>query len=110
LGFLVGDALEALVRRDGPLTAEKAADYVLQACEGLAEAHAVGIVHRDLKPANLFLARRSDGSIRVKLLDFGISKLVPTGGLPDVGMTSTQALMGSPLYMSPEQLRSSKNV
>jgi serine/threonine protein kinase len=108
--YLEGQDLEALLhsRRSFPL--QMAIDYALQACEGLAEAHAVGIVHRDLKPANLFLARRSDGSIRVKLLDFGISKLVPTGGMPDVGMTSTQALMGSPLYMSPEQLRSSKNV
>ncbi|HEY8089851.1 MAG TPA: serine/threonine-protein kinase [Polyangiaceae bacterium] len=108
--YLEGQDLEALLhsRRHVPL--QMAVDYALQACEGLAEAHAVGIVHRDLKPANLFLARRSDGSIRVKLLDFGISKLVQTSGLPDVGMTSTQALMGSPLYMSPEQLRSSKNV
>jgi serine/threonine protein kinase len=68
-------------------------------------------VHRDLKPANLFLARRSDGSLRVKLLDFGISKLTPAAGsTADIAMTSTQALMGSPLYMAPEQMRSSKSV
>ncbi len=83
---------------------------MLQGCEGLAEAHAAGIVHRDLKPANLFLARKSDGSTCVKLLDFGISKLAPRGNSADAGMTSTQALMGSPLYMSPEQLRSAKSV
>jgi serine/threonine-protein kinase len=109
--YLEGQDLEALLQSRRPIPLMLAVDYALQACEGLAEAHAAGIVHRDLKPANLFLARRSDGTVRVKLLDFGISKLAPLmGGTPDVGMTSTQALMGSPLYMSPEQLRSSKNV
>jgi predicted Ser/Thr protein kinase len=109
--YLEGRDMEALVRSGEKLPVSQLVTYVLEACEGLAEAHAAGIVHRDLKPANLFLARRTDGSVRVKLLDFGISKLtaIPGAG-PDVGMTSTQALMGSPLYMSPEQLRSSKNV
>jgi eukaryotic-like serine/threonine-protein kinase len=109
--YLEGQDLDALLRARGSLAPALAVDYVMQACEGLAEAHAAGIVHRDLKPANLFLARRSDGSTRVKLLDFGISKLMPApGGSPDGSVTSTQALMGSPLYMSPEQMRSSKNV
>jgi eukaryotic-like serine/threonine-protein kinase len=89
----------------------EAIEYAMQACEGLCEVHSAGIVHRDLKPANLFLARRSDGSVRVKLLDFGISKVSALpGGASDGGMTSTQALMGSPLYMAPEQMRSSKAV
>jgi serine/threonine-protein kinase len=109
--YLEGQDLDALLHDRGTIPVAQTIDYVLQACEGLAEAHAAGVIHRDLKPANLFLARRSDGSVRVKLLDFGISKLTPaSGGAPDAGMTSTQALMGSPLYMSPEQLRSSKNV
>jgi eukaryotic-like serine/threonine-protein kinase len=108
--YLEGQDLEGLLHDKGKLPVEQVVEYALQACEGLAEAHAKGIVHRDLKPANLFLARRTDGSVRVKLLDFGISKLAPQAGGLDVGMTSTQALMGSPLYMSPEQLRSSKNV
>jgi serine/threonine-protein kinase len=108
--YLEGHDLEAELR-SRPLPLHVAIDYAMQACEGLAEAHAAGIVHRDLKPGNLFLARRSDGSLRVKLLDFGISKLAPIpGGSEEAAMTSTQALMGSPLYMSPEQLRSSKNV
>ena len=78
----------------------------MQACEALAEAHAAGIVHRDLKPANLFLAQQPDRSVSVKVLDFGISKApVGTGGI-----TSTQAVMGSPHYMSPEQLVSAKHV
>lgn len=109
--YLEGQDLEQLLQARPRLPVHVAIDYIVQACEGLAEAHGAGIIHRDLKPANLFLAKRSDGSVRVKLLDFGISKLAPIeGARSDVGMTSTQALMGSPLYMSPEQLRSSKNV
>lgn len=112
--YLEGQDLEGLLRGRGKLPPAEVVDLAIQACEGLAEAHAKGIVHRDLKPANLFLARRTDGSPRVKLLDFGISKMSSssTGGATSQSgsMTSTQALMGSPLYMSPEQLRSSKNV
>jgi eukaryotic-like serine/threonine-protein kinase len=108
--YLEGEDLESLLRTRGALPADLVVDYAMQACEGLGEAHAAGIVHRDLKPANLFLAKRSDGSVRVKLLDFGISKLAAPAGAPEVAMTSTQALMGSPLYMAPEQMRSSKKV
>jgi serine/threonine-protein kinase len=108
---LEGQDLDAILVERGTVPVQQAVDFVLQACEGLAEAHVAGIVHRDLKPANLFLARRTDGSVRVKLLDFGISKLVPkTGVSHEAALTSTQTLMGSPLYMAPEQLRSSKNV
>jgi hypothetical protein len=88
---------------------EEAVDYVLQAVEAIAEAHAAGIVHRDLKPANLFLTVRPDGSPLVKVLDFGISKAVP-GGPEPMNLTDTAIVLGSPLYMSPEQVRSTKNV
>ncbi len=109
--YLEGEDLSQLIEAKGALPEYLALDYAIQACEGLAEAHAAGIVHRDLKPANLFLARRTDGSVRVKLLDFGISKLAPAAGSqPEINMTSTQGLMGSPLYMSPEQMRSSRSV
>jgi serine/threonine-protein kinase len=109
--FLQGRDLAALVRESGPLASEDAAEYVLQACEALAEAHALGIVHRDLKPANLFLVARADGSPCVKVLDFGISKLTSTSSSgADLGMTKTHAIMGSPLYMSPEQMSSSRSV
>jgi len=109
--YLEGEDLSELIDAKGALPDYLAIDYAMQACEGLAEAHAAGIIHRDLKPANLFLARRTDGSVRVKLLDFGISKLTPTpGSQPEINMTSTQALMGSPLYMAPEQMRSSRSV
>jgi len=109
--YLEGEDLSELIDAKGALPEFLAVDYAMQACEGLAEAHAAGIIHRDLKPANLFLARRTDGSVRVKLLDFGISKLSPApGSQPEINMTSTQALMGSPLYMAPEQMRSSRSV
>jgi eukaryotic-like serine/threonine-protein kinase len=93
----------------GPVPIEDAVDYVIQGCEAMQVAHRLGIVHRDLKPANLFLTQRPDGSPLVKVLDFGISK-VKTTDLSQLSLTHTQALMGSPLYMSPEQMRSSKDV
>jgi serine/threonine protein kinase len=81
-------------------------DLLLQACEALAEAHAFGIVHRDIKPANFFLTRGADGAPLLKVLDFGISKAPAAGGQ----LTATQAVMGTPAYMSPEQMRSSRDV
>jgi serine/threonine-protein kinase len=106
--FLEGSDLNALVER-GPLPIEDAIDFVIQACDAMAEAHAVGIVHRDLKPSNLFLSRRTDGSSLIKVLDFGISK-VSVPDVADAGLTHTSAFMGSPYYMSPEQMRSARNV
>ena len=105
--FLEGRDLAQQLRDEGPLPVAVAIDSVMQACEALAEAHAMGIVHRDLKPANLFCARRPNGQTVCKVLDFGISKLT-TGPAGGVAITSTSALMGSPLYMSPEQMRSTK--
>src|SRR5262249_22604092 len=84
-----------------------AVGYLLQACEALAEAHALGIVHRDLKPANLFLARRTGRDPIVKVLDFGISK---SKEADSSGLTQTSNVLGSPQYMAPEQMVSSKNV
>lgn len=106
---LAGQDLAAVVARDGPVPVPAAVDFVLEACEALAEAHAKGIVHRDLKPSNLFLATGPDGGQLVKVLDFGISKLV-SGGAEDHALTSSRAVMGSPLYMSPEQLMSARSV
>jgi len=105
---LDGRDLSALIHEHGALSPTDAVDAVLQACVALAEAHALGIVHRDLKPANLFMVRRPDGTPSVKVLDFGISKLTAAGA--DHSMTKTSAVMGSPLYMSPEQMTASRHV
>jgi len=107
--FLEGVDLSAELARSGPLHPSAAAEYLVQACEAIAEAHSLGIVHRDLKPANLFLTRRPDGSPLVKVLDFGISKATSLGD-SGLQMTKTAAVMGSPLYMSPEQMKSAKDV
>ena len=106
---LVGTDLHKLLEERKTLPVADAVDFLLQGMEAIAEAHAMGIVHRDLKPANLFLARSPDGSPLVKVLDFGISKAM--GSISqEQNLTATSTIMGSPLYMSPEQLRSSKNV
>ena len=101
--YLEGEDLAEVLQRSGTLSITDAVDYLLQACEAIAEAHAVGIVHRDLKPANLFLTRRTDGSRLVKVCDFGIAKAA-AGEL--VKLTHANAFIGSPVYSAPEQLRS----
>ncbi|MBN1608792.1 MAG: protein kinase [Polyangiaceae bacterium] len=108
--YLEGSDLAAVMGSPAGLLVEEATGYVLQACEAVAEAHARGIIHRDLKPANLFLSVEPGGTRKVKVLDFGISKTI-IGGKPFApSLTKTAALMGSPLYMSPEQMRSTRNV
>jgi len=108
--YLDGGDLAEWLKQRGALPIEQAVEFVLQACIAVADAHALGIVHRDLKPANLFCVRRSDGQLSIKVLDFGISKMTDTSGLASGSVTRTSALMGSPLYMSPEQMRSSRDV
>jgi serine/threonine-protein kinase len=109
--YLAGVDLCEMLRRDGPLTVPAAVEVILQACEALAEAHARGIVHRDLKPANLFATVRSDGTRLVKVLDFGISKTIDFGGSGSAqNLTHSGMVMGSPGYMSPEQVRNAKGV
>ncbi len=106
--YLEGEDLGQRLER-GPVPIEDAVDYVIQCCEAMHVAHRSGIVHRDLKPANLFLTQRPDGSPIIKVLDFGISKVAGPEA-QQLSLTRTQAMMGSPLYMSPEQMRSSKDV
>jgi len=108
--LLHGNDLEHELERRGALPAAEAISYLLQAIDAVAEAHAAGIVHRDLKPTNLFLAQRADGSRIVKVLDFGISKSLGSGRQLEVALTRTAAFVGSPLYMSPEQMRSARDV
>ena len=105
--YLRGQDLDQVLDARGKLPIEEVVGYILQALVGVAEAHARGIVHRDLKPANLFLTKSADGSALVKVLDFGISKV---DGLDDGASTSTAVVMGSPFYMSPEQMLSTKDV
>jgi serine/threonine-protein kinase len=108
--YLDGRDLAHELREQGPLPVPLAVRYVMQACEAVAEAHERGIVHRDLKPANLFLAEGSRGERSIKVLDFGISKINGSAGAQQFSLTDTATLMGSPAYMSPEQLESSRNV
>jgi serine/threonine-protein kinase len=103
---LNGSDLSALLKkRKAPLPVDETVGYVLEACTGLAEAHAVGIVHRDLKPGNLFRVQKADGTTQIKVLDFGIAKTAEGPRL-----TSDRMVLGSPRYMSPEQLQTPRDV
>jgi serine/threonine-protein kinase len=110
--YLEGRDLGSLLDAQRMFALPVAVDYLLQGLQAVAEAHANGVVHRDLKPTNFFLTKRADGTPLVKVLDFGIAKAV----VPDaVGgakgdLTGTHGTVGSPLYMSPEQIRSSRSV
>ncbi len=108
--FLEGTTLDDLLESEGALSIERTAQLALQACEGLATAHVAGVIHRDIKASNLFLAKAPDGSPLLKLLDFGISKLNRGNSLNESSLTGTQMSMGSPLSMSPEQMRSARDV
>jgi serine/threonine-protein kinase len=103
--YLDGFDLNQILRHHGPQLAQPVVDLILQACEGLAEAHSVGIVHRDIKPSNFFITRRPDGSTLLKILDFGISKTPQE--LSE--LTGTQTVIGTPTYMAPEQMRTARN-
>ncbi len=107
--YLEGSDLAVHLATHGPLPIAQAAELTLEACDALAEAHSLGIVHRDLKPANLFLARAPGRADCLKILDFGISKIVSPDAA-EFNMTQTGAIVGSPYYMSPEQMRSSRSV
>ena len=114
LEYLEGEDLQRVLRRTGPLDPQVALRIVAQACLGLAHAHEASVVHRDIKPANLFLAKRKDtDELVVKILDFGVAKILTDPGEDSAhgdGLTRTGSLLGSPLYMSPEQARSVKKV
>ncbi len=105
--FLEGSDLGSIVQQRGNLGVREATEYVMQTCEALAVAHAKGVVHRDIKPENLFLTSRAGMSV-IKVLDFGISKAALTGSIfgSALPLVKTVNLMGTPLYMSPEQIRS----
>jgi serine/threonine-protein kinase len=107
--YLEGADLATMLGNQGPLSIELAVECLLQACEALAEAHALGIVHRDLKPANLFCVRRPDDLPWIKVLDFGISKVESRDSSSSwMALTDVRAVMGSPFYMSPEQMQAAR--
>ena len=103
---LEGRDLGSLLTHSGPLPMADAVEYILQVCEAVGEAHAAGIIHRDIKPTNLFLTLNPNGSPCIKVIDFGISKTNDA----EVKLTKEAEILGSPLYMSPEQMDSSRTV
>ncbi|MBC7975055.1 MAG: serine/threonine protein kinase, partial [Myxococcales bacterium] len=103
--YLDGNDLNQILRHHGPQVPSIVVDLMLQACEGIAEAHALGIIHRDVKPSNFFVTRRPDGSMLLKILDFGISKTPVDYG----ELTGTHTVIGTPSYMAPEQMKSGRS-
>src|SRR5690606_27522380 len=99
--LLEGRTLHRALREDGPFPADRAMHVARQICRSLREAHGLGVIHRDLKPANVFLVRHGDENDYVKVLDFGLVKELEQGE----DLTQTGLFMGSPKYMSPEQIR-----
>ena len=108
--FLEGESLGRRLRQQGPLGIADAVGYLLQACEGVAEAHSHGVIHRDIKPENLFVAQDRNGADLIKVLDFGVSKAPPLPSEDSDHITRTSVTVGSPFYASPEQLLSARSV
>ena len=110
--LLEGQDAAAYAKANAPLPIAEAAEIVAQACDAMVHAHALAVIHRDLKPHNLFITRRDNGTMLVKVLDFGVSKSV--GGpvddaKEDLSLTDSSVTVGSPLYMAPEQMRASRD-
>lgn len=103
MDYLEGRSLSDIVKSQGRMPVEEALDVFIQACDALYHAHQQGIIHRDLKPSNIMLIESSDGQMLVKIVDFGIAKIMPREGEDSLGLTQTGEVFGSPLYMSPEQ-------
>jgi serine/threonine-protein kinase len=106
--LLSGRDIYAVLRESGPLSPEDVSGLMLQVCDGLAEAHEKGIIHRDLKPENLFCATQPDGEVVIKIVDFGVSKQVT--GRRMRAQTNPGESVGSPQYMSPEQITAPSEV
>ncbi len=108
--YLEGKDLGRYLREGKRFDVTEAIDLVVQTADALARAHAAGVIHRDVKPSNLFLTSRPDGTPLLKVLDFGISKVVEEAAKENLELTKTTVVMGSALYMSLEQMRSTKTV
>ncbi len=103
MDYLEGESLKDLLERKGRLPYDRALALFKQICDGLEAAHKRGIIHRDLKPANVVITKQDDGSELLRLVDFGIAKMMPQAGKADQHLTKTGEVFGSPIYMSPEQ-------
>jgi serine/threonine-protein kinase len=104
--YLEGEDLAARMEHEAPMAPSAIADLIIPIVSALSAAHEAGIVHRDLKPENVFITRGKGGALEPKLVDFGISKLQGEA----LHLTGTNAILGTPYYMSPEQAGSSKHV
>ncbi len=107
--LLAGEDVQQLIDRVGPLPEALALKIVAQACTGLGHAHSAAVIHRDIKPANLFLAKR-DEELVVTLLDFGVARVKQELTTESFTLTSTGLMLGTPLYMSPEQVVGAKDL
>ena len=107
--YLDGATLDRHLTGNKRLPLEEACDFALQLTAGVAAAHAMGVLHRDIKPANLYICRDDNGADLLKIVDFGVSKILDDEG-GEVHLTRTQTSVGSPLFMSPEQMRSARTV
>ena len=101
--YLVGESLADLIKRDKNIEQRRVVKIFIQACDALSHAHKKGVIHRDLKSSNIMLVEQEDKSDIVKVLDFGIAKLMPASGKLPQNLTQTGEVFGSPIYMSPEQ-------
>src|SRR5205814_2537966 len=107
--LLDGRTLAEVLAQRGALDLTTALRIFVEACHGVADAHAIGVIHRDLKPSNVMIVGGRDGVRRVKVIDFGISKpLVIEDAEPS--LTSTGQILGSPRYMAPEQVRGAPGI
>jgi serine/threonine protein kinase len=103
MDYVEGESLASLIKREGYLPIKRALDIFIQVCDAVGHAHSKGLLHRDLKPSNVLISKSANGSDFVKLVDFGIAKVLPAADMQNASLTHTGELLGSPLYMSPEQ-------
>jgi serine/threonine protein kinase len=108
--LLKGESLDTILKEKGPIPPARAVSLVLQTLSALHFAHLKGIIHRDLKPDNIFVAVNGRGQEEVKLLDFGIAKFMDDEKDPDMGLTKTGTVLGTPYYLAPEQARGGKDI
>lgn len=108
MDYLEGKSLDTIIEEQGSVSQERATKIFMQICDGLEHAHSKGIVHRDIKPSNILVLKDSNGEDVVKIVDFGIAKLLPEANKETFHLTQAGQIFGSPLFMSPEQCANKK--